>query len=98
MSLRGTSPKWPQSTKEMSHRRSREVAATLVTECGSCGGMWLTPEGFLHACEHADQARAAEFAQAVVAVGWQIDRVLSSVPALQQVLRSGAAPPDLLLM
>ena len=45
-----------------------------------------------------DQARAAEFAQAVVAVGWQIDRVLSSVPALQQVLRSGAAPPDLLLM
>jgi Zn-finger nucleic acid-binding protein len=42
--------------------RSREVAATLVTECSACGGMWLTPEGFLHACEHADQARAAESA------------------------------------
>ena len=45
-----------------------------------------------------DPARAAELALAIASATWQVERVLSSVQALQQDLRATTAPPALLLM
>ena len=45
-----------------------------------------------------DPARAAELGLAIASATWQVERVLSSVLALQHDLRATTAPPDLLLM
>ncbi|NDG38345.1 MAG: EAL domain-containing protein [Betaproteobacteria bacterium] len=45
-----------------------------------------------------DPARAAELGLAIASATWQVERVFSSMLALQQDLRATAAPPALLLM
>jgi len=34
--------------------RERALAAVTLVECGSCGGLWLSPEVFDHFCQDAD--------------------------------------------